>query len=218
MKRGVFVVLEGVDGSGTTTQARALAERIRARGIESWETREPSTGPVGQFLRGALTGQLVRDGLPTSLDWRAMALLFAADRADHLEAEIIPALSAGKWVVCDRYLLSSLVYQSATSSDPAVGLELVRAANRAAISPTVTFVFDVPAEVAAERRRARGQARELYEQDDLQRRLAELYLRAEELLPEHNVVHVDATRPIQELTDGLLSALDGICHSAGVSS
>lgn len=111
---GRFIVLEGLDGAGTTTQTERLASLLRSEGHDVVTTREPSDGPVGTMLRQALTGRL---GLPQGrgpLAQETLALLFAADRTDHLHARILPALEQGKVVLCDRYVLSSLAYQGAS--------------------------------------------------------------------------------------------------------
>src|SRR5262245_15868735 len=103
---GKLIVLEGIDGAGTTTQARRLGEFMASRGVPVHVTNEPSAGPVGREIRNILRGA------HAPFDQGAMALLFAADRLDHLSREIVPHLEAGTHVVCDRYLLSSIVYQS----------------------------------------------------------------------------------------------------------
>src|SRR3569833_4085162 len=107
----LFHVLEGIDGSGTTTQLERVTAALRASGRRVVATREPRTGPIGVLLREILAGKhATPDGTP--LDGRAMALLFAADRRDRLTREIEPALASGFDVVSDRYLLSSLAYQA----------------------------------------------------------------------------------------------------------
>src|SRR5450759_40417 len=109
--RGRFIVLEGIDGSGTTTQLDRAVAYLGTHGHRAVATREPSAGPVGRLLRDALLGRLhTPDG--ARMDGRTMALLFAADRIDHLQREIEPQLAAGTTVVSDRYLLSSLAYQA----------------------------------------------------------------------------------------------------------
>jgi dTMP kinase len=201
MKRGFFVVFEGVDGAGTTTQVGAVAELLAARGRSVHTTCEPSSGPVGRFLRQILTRSL-RDaeGHPLPFDWQTMALLFAADRQDHLTREVEPALLRGEIVLSDRYLLSSLVYQSATSDHPGAAVEFVRAVNQAARVPDLVCVFDVDPEVARGRRAARGGPAELFERDELQGRLAALYRAADALDRTAPIVHVDAHLPIAELS------------------
>lgn len=121
MIEGLFIVIEGIDGSGSTTQVRRLCDAFRARGLPSHATREPSDGPFGTQIRQILRGRIVVRGIhgsrpPSS---STMALLFAADRMDHLESEIIPNLVDGVTVLCDRYYYSSIAYQSASDDDPA---------------------------------------------------------------------------------------------------
>lgn len=203
-----FIVLDGIDGSGTTSQGQRLVESLQAAGISARFTCEPSTGPIGRQIRQLLSG----GGDEVSRAWDTLALLFAADRLDHVAREIRPALAAGITVVCDRYDLSSLAYQSATSPDtspqssvdtaadtapkaPALApatLSWIRALNQRALRPDLTLVLDVDPDVAEARRAARGLPPELFERRDLQRRLAQLYARAELLVPGDRVLHVDA--------------------------
>ena len=103
---GRFIAIEGIDGSGTTLQTRLLADWLAARGHTVLETREPSHGPIGVLVRERLS---VRSA---PLEPAALALLFAADRLDHLAREVVPAIARGAVVLSDRYLLSSLAYQS----------------------------------------------------------------------------------------------------------
>jgi dTMP kinase len=106
-----FIALEGIDGSGTTTQKARLAAALRDRGLDVLETFEPSEGPLGTMARGMLRGDD-----PAAPD--LLALVFAADRLEHLSRCIEPALAAGRTVICDRYVLSSLVYQSGVDPEP----------------------------------------------------------------------------------------------------
>src|ERR1700731_114804 len=99
---GRFVVLEGIDGAGTTTHVAPLAERLRAMRVPVRATREPSDGPVGTLVRQVLTGRVVVPG-GRAPGWATMALLFAADRMDHVESEIGPFVSSGGTLVSDRY-------------------------------------------------------------------------------------------------------------------
>ena len=92
---GRFVVIEGIDGAGTTTQVGRLVDRLRKKNIQARGTREPSDGPVGTLIRQVLAGRVVVPG-GRAPGWGTMALLFAADRVDHVEAEIEPALAVGR--------------------------------------------------------------------------------------------------------------------------
>lgn len=191
MSEGVFLVLEGIDGSGTTTQAALLAEALRARGHEVVLTREPTSRAIGSLLRAALQHRLtLPSGEPATLPPTSLALLFAADRLDHLAHVVEPALDRGAIVISDRFDLSSLVYQSATDPEGVKALEWLRSINGRARRPDLTIVVDVPAGVAEERRQRRGGEAELFEQRALQERLAESYRRAETLVPGDRVVHV----------------------------
>jgi dTMP kinase len=187
-----FIVLEGIDGAGTTTQARRLAEALERAGETVCRTCEPTSGPVGRFIRQALQGRLTgKDGTePHSLPWSAMALLFAADRVDHVESTILPALRAGQTVVSDRYTLSSLTYQSLTSPEGEASVGWIRELNARAVRPDLTIVLDVSEDVAAVRRAARKGPAEIFEVSELQRRLAAAYERAESFVPHDRVLHV----------------------------
>ena len=124
ISRGKFISLEGGEGVGKSTQVRALAALLRERGIDVLETREPGGSEGAEKIRKLL--------LDPSEDWsaRTEALLFAAARADHVEKTIKPALETGQWVVCDRFLDSSLAYQGAAGG---LGIDAVRAINAFAI-------------------------------------------------------------------------------------
>ena len=160
--RGLLIALEGIDGSGTTTQLARVADRLTSRGRRVRTTREPSDGPVGRLLREILLGGHRGPG-GAPVDGLAMALLFAADRRDHLQREILPALDAGTDVVTDRYLLSSLAYQAEEAAR-----EWVEGLARDVPVPDLTVLLDVPVGVAAARlqtvvvvalrRTARGQS------------------------------------------------------------
>lgn len=172
-RRGRFLVLEGLDGAGTTTQAAILAARLAARGRRVHLTSEPSAGPVGRLLRRALRGTVAGAG-GRPLDQRALALLFAADRVDHLVGEVEPRLASGVDVVSDRYALSSLAYQSAATGD----LAWVEALNREAPAPDLTIFLEVRPGVALRRRYAASARREIFEVPAFQRRVAAAYRRA----------------------------------------
>ena len=195
---GRLIVVEGIDGSGSTTQASRLALRLRDAGLSVVQTAEPSPGPIGTMIRQVLSHRLVVadvDG-PRAPDWRTMALLFAADRADHGDSLLRPALERGSWVVSDRYFLSSLAYQSLTSPQGTAALPWLRAINQTAVLPALTVVLQISAKVAASRRRLRGGAPELFEVSTLQERLADAYGKPAQLVGDgalaHPIVEVDA--------------------------
>ena len=196
MIEGHFIVLEGVDGAGTTTHTRLLAETLRGRGLPVRATREPSDGPIGMMLRQMLSGRLVVPGMrgPRPPSWGTMALLFAADRLDHIEAEIAPNLLDGVTVLSDRYVHSSIAYQSLSGGGGEDTLAWVRAINAHARKPDLTIVLDVPADVTRARRHARTGQDALYEEDELQARLVDFYRAIDRHFPNEPIVHVDANR------------------------
>lgn len=205
---GAFIVVEGIDGSGSTTQAQRLVAALERAGVPAMFTCEPSSGNVGALIREAL-GHRLRDaaGQPVALDWVTLALLFAADRADHVHRSVLPALQSGRWVVSDRYDLSSLAYQSATSGGAADVLPWIVALNSKVVRPDLTIVVDVTAATAARRRHTRGAAAELFEVPELQARLASVYQNAETLVPGDRVVHVDGEQELEVVAADIWSQI-----------
>ena len=215
MIEGVFIVVEGIDGSGSTTVVERLAAHLVSKRRPAHRTCEPSSGPIGSMIRQILAHRIVipSEWGAASPGWATMALLFASDRLDHLEAEVLPRLRDEVIVVSDRYDLSSLAYQTATAptDDPEEARRVVawiRELNVRARRPDLTLVLDVRPEVAAERRKNRGGARELYEDGELQARLAEAYTRAEQLAPGDRIVHVDANRAVDEVVAACVASVD----------
>ncbi len=203
---GRFIVIEGIDGAGTTTQVGRLVDRLRKKNIPTRGTREPSDGPVGTLIRQVLAGRIVVPG-GRAPGWGTMALLFAADRVDHVEAEIEPALAMGAVVVSDRYDASSLAYQSVTSGgggDAAV--KWIAEINRQARRPDLTIVLDVSADVASARREARGEPSQLYEQNETQRALVVFYKELARYLPQDRVVLVDAAGTADQVEESVYAA------------
>lgn len=207
MIEGHFIVIDGIDGSGTTTQTTLLAERLRDKGLPVRTTREPSDGPIGVLIRQILTGRMVVPGLhgvhPPS--WATMATLFASDRLDHLEAEIIPNLTDGVTVICDRYDYSSVAYQTVSSGGGDDVSTWVRELNRRARRPDLTLVLDVDPKVATSRRNSRSGSPELYEVDEMQVELAKFYAKIDELFPNDTIRHIDANCGVEEVTAAIWS-------------
>ena len=204
---GIFVVFEGIDGAGTTTQVERYAAYQRSRRRAVHVTREPSSGPVGSLIRLVLSERI---SLPLTNQAELMTLLFAADRLDHVAVEIAPHLREGSLVLSDRYDLSSLAYQSSTVAeprDPAPIVDWIRQCNCYARRPDVTVVLDVSPDVAAARRRLRGGAREIFDDIDLQVRLARAYRSAEQLVPRDRVIHVDGDPDAEAVAAAVIAAL-----------
>jgi dTMP kinase len=207
MLDGCLIALEGVDGAGTTTQTTLLTQSLRALKVPVHATRQPSDGPIGSMLRLALTGRLTGPaGAPA---WNTMALLFAADRIDHMDTEVEPNLRDGLTVVCDRYDHSSAAYQSITGGG-AEAVGWIREINRYARRPDLTFVLDVPVDVAAARRAYRGGGRDLYDDEQTQQALAAFYLELERHFPDDEVEHVDASRPLEEVAADILARVKAL--------
>jgi dTMP kinase len=168
------------------------------------------------LLRLCLTGRLVTPGPlgPRAPSWKTMALMFAADRLDHVEAEIAPLLEDGVTVISDRYYHSSVAYQAlsaeAAVNEPAVLTEpiaWIRTLNAYARRPDLTIVLDVPLAEAAARRRMRG-GRELYDDDELQARLVDFYARLEQHFPGEPIVHVPGVGSVEQVASAILSQVD----------
>jgi dTMP kinase len=206
---GRFVVLEGIDGAGTTTQIARLADRLRALRVPVRATREPSDGPVGTMIRHILTGRLVIPG-GRAPGWATMALLFAADRMDHVEADIEPFIADGGVVLSDRYVASSLAYQSLSSgTDADSAMPWIRALNRYARKPDLTIVLDVTAETASRRRELRGEAAQLYEQNEMQRALAAFYRDLARQMPGEPILVLDGNGAVDDVEARVWTAYEG---------
>ncbi len=204
---GRFIVLEGLDGAGTTTQARILGGALRQAGRRVHVTAEPSTGPAGALVRQILSRRVAGpDG--AGFDPTALALLFAADRLDHVAAEIAPRLRDGVDVISDRFTLSSLAYQGLTTGDMA----WVDGINSRAAVPDLTVFLRVPAPVAFRRRRAVSADREIFEVSAFQRQVADSYDRAMAYLQAagQRIVEVDGEAPIEAVAAAVRAEVDRI--------
>ncbi len=190
----MFFVIEGIDGAGTTTQSQRLADSLRKRGFDTHQTREPSDGPVGKLLRAILMGKHAPTNATT------LGLLFAADRADHLQREIEPALAAEKVVISDRYYHSSFAYQG--SDEDRGWIEIL---NQRARVPDCTFFLKVDPDVAAQRRSDDARTEELFDKIDTQRRVAEGYrqVMATRKATE-SIEFIDGHLPLDDISEVLL--------------
>ena len=162
-KKGVFIVIEGLDGSGKTTQARLLAEKL-SKTYRVHLTSEPSGGKIGTFIRDGLLYEQVR--LPVE----AEALLFAADRIEHIYSEIKPALDEGKLVICDRYVYSTLAYQGSAG----LSLDWIKTTNARALQPDFAIFIDVPPKKVLERLQRKKSVMETLE---TQQKVRDVYLK-----------------------------------------
>jgi dTMP kinase len=162
-KKGVFVCIEGLDGSGKTTHAHRLVQNLQNLGFDAVYTTEPSRGEFGRFIRSSVLQG--RKRVPRVME----ALLFAVDRVDHVEKEVKPALEAGKIVVSDRYVYSSLAYQGAAGLD----IYWIEKINRSTLAPDLAIYIDVPPEVVVKRIRRKKSVMETLE---TQRRVQKVYI------------------------------------------
>jgi len=175
---GTFISLEGVDGSGKSTQAVMLADALRDRGHEVIHVREPGGTPFGEAVRDVVLG-------PDAMSPWAEALLFAAARSQLVVDVIEPAIALGTWVVADRFLDSSLAYQGAARG---LGIDEVAAVNAPGIGgtmPDLTIILDLPAAAAVDRRSGRGSVDRIEgEGEALQESVAEGYREVARLYPD----------------------------------
>jgi dTMP kinase len=185
-RKGNFFVIEGLDGSGKTTQAKLLSKRLY-QSHKVWLTAEPSRGKTGTFIRDyCLYGE---KRLPTE----AEALLFAADRVEHMHSEILPALEEGKIVVCDRYVYSSLAYQGSAG----LSLDWIRTINARSLQPDFAFFIDVAPERVLERLQRK---RSVMETLATQQKVREVYLK---FVEKGELVRVDGDKPKEAVAEAL---------------
>lgn len=203
----LFIVLEGIDGSGTTTQAERLLTHLHRRGRKAHSTREPSTGPVGKLIREVLLGGHTTTA-GTAMHGDTMALLFAADRRDHLEREVTPQLAAGFDVISDRYVWSSLAYQAQETDLP-----WVRGLARNLLQPDLTLLIDLPLDEAARRRSLAGRPEERYDADSFLAKVAMQYRAL--AAADKDACVIDGTPSIDIVTSMICAAVDRLVDSRG---
>jgi dTMP kinase len=188
MKRGAFIVIEGLDGSGKTTQAKLLASKL-SQSHNALYTFEPSEGRIGTFIRDGCLYEEER------LQAEVEALLFAADRIEHIEHVIDPALKEGRLVISDRYVYSSLAYQG--SAD--VSLSWIETLNKHALKPDFAVFIDVSPETVLKRLERRKSVMETLE---TQRCVREIYVR---FVEKGDLVTIDGEKPETDVFKALLA-------------
>jgi dTMP kinase len=194
-KKGIFIVIEGLDGSGKTTQSTFLANKL-SQSHNVVLTAEPSHGKIGTFIRGDCLYEDKR--LPTE----AEALLFAADRIEHMYREVKPALDEGKLVICDRYIYSSLAYQGSAG----LSLEWIKTINARALQPDFSIFIDVSPERVIERLKRK---RSIMETLETQQKVREVYLK---FVTKGELVRVDGDKPKEAVTEELYSKVLGLLN------
>ncbi|MBU1016533.1 dTMP kinase [Patescibacteria group bacterium] len=184
----MFIAFEGLDGSGSSTQSRLLADRLEKNGMPTLLTKEPTSDtPIGKMIREILQHKW-------SASPEGLQLLFSADRAEHLKNEIEPALEGGQAVITDRYLFSTLAYGGMN-----VDMEWLKGLNKNFRLPDITFLFKLDPEECIERIAGRGSHFELFERTDKLAKIWENYERIAEEFP--NIQVIDASKSIEEISE-----------------
>ncbi|MGA2767664.1 MAG: dTMP kinase [Candidatus Bathyarchaeia archaeon] len=188
--KGVFICVEGLDGCGKTTQAKLLVRRLR-RSYDAVYTAEPSGGRIGMFIKKhCLHSDKRSSGV-------IEALLFAADRFEHVENTVLPALKKGKIVVSDRYVYSSLAYQGATGLD----LEWIEKINEHAVRPDLAIFIDVEPETVVQRLKPKKSVMETLE---TQRKVRQVYVK---FIEKGELVRVDGNKPKREVAGDIAAVV-----------
>ena len=187
-KKGIFICIEGLDGSGKTTHAHRIVRNLQKKGFDAVYTTEPSRGEYGKFIRESVLQGKKR--MPRVVE----ALLFAVDRVEHLEKDVKPALKEGKIVISDRCVYSSLAYQGAAG----LHLEWIEEINRIALPPDLAIYIDVPPEVVVERIKRK---KSVMERLETQRKVRKVYMK---YVKNGKLVPVDGDRKKGEVEKSIL--------------
>jgi dTMP kinase len=189
-RKGIFICIEGLDGCGKTTQAKLLAKKLR-KSHNAFYTAEPSRGKIGTFIRKRCLYSEKR--LATVVE----ALLFAADRVEHVENEVLPALHEGRLVISDRYVYSSLAYQGAAG----LSIEWIEQINKHALKPDLAIFIDVDPKTVMQRLKPQ---RSVMENIETQQKVRDVYLK---FVAKGDLVRIDGNRAKDEVSDALSSAV-----------
>ncbi len=194
--KGKFIVFEGIDGSGKSTQIRLLSEHLKKEGISCYTTMEPTDGPVGSLIHQIMIGRM-------KVDNKVIASLFAADRLDHLLNEVnglVAKIEAGTTVISDRYYLSSYAYHSVDM--PMEQVIAMNAPSRDLLKPALHIFVDIDPDTAVARIAANRQHTELFEKKSRLEKTREQYLNVmEKLQGEENIVIIDGTQSVEEIAE-----------------
>jgi dTMP kinase len=185
-EKGAFICIEGLDGCGKTTQAKLLVKRLQ-KSHNAVYTAEPSRGKIGAFIRkNCLYGE-------KRLSSVVEALLFAADRLEHVENEVLPALRQGRLVVSDRYVYSSLAYQGAAG----LSIEWIEKINEHALRPDFAIFIDVDPKIVMQRLKPN---KSVMENLETQRKVREVYLK---YVTKGELTRIDGDKPKKEVAEAL---------------
>lgn len=201
----LFIVIEGLDGSGKTTQIEMLNDRLQGGGAACYLTAEPTELPTGKFIRSILQKNVTADP-------RTVAALYAADRIEHLfhpEEGLLHKLAEGYHVIASRYYFSSLAYQS-EFADPGWIASLNMMAKRT-LPADITFFLDLDPDVSMQRIEARGETKELFETQEKLTHVRESFHLAFEHFGEGENIHIiDASRDPVEVSDAIWKVVEGL--------
>jgi len=200
--KGNFIVFEGIDGSGTTTQIKRVSEELRRKNRLVTTTAEPSNGPVGKLIRKYLGGSFP---MPTArIRSSFMSLLFTADRLEHFNVEIEPALQRGDMVLCDRYLLSTIAYQTKGLDKQ----QWISTISTDVVQPDFHVYIRLDPKVAIDRVEKRGGNREFYETLQIQKGTHQNYEELFKSIPRSQVLIVDGTDTPESITQMIVSEIE----------
>lgn len=191
----MLIVFEGLDGSGSTTQSRLLAQRFEKKGVPVLLTKEPTdTPPIGKMIREVLQHKW-------TIGSESLQLLFTADRAEHINNVIQPALKNNQVVISDRYIMSSIAYGGIDSD-----IAWLKKLNENFIRPDITFLFKLKPEKCIERIIGRGSEFELFEKTE---KLEKIWTNYEKISNEFNNIHlIDAEKSIEEISEEIWSKIE----------
>ncbi len=203
--RGLFITLEGPDGSGKSTIIKLIGNYLKDKGIEFVMTREPGGTLIGEEIR-----HIILDEMNTNMGDETEALLYAAARGQHVHEKILPSLEEGKLVLCDRFLLSSLAYQGVGRG---LGIEKVKAINDFAIrgvEPDLILFFHVDPEVTLERKTGNRKGDRLEQEgNDFHKTVYEGYMELLKMYPK-NIKVIDATKSIEEVLEQSIKEVEDL--------
>lgn len=195
---GKFITIEGIDGSGATTQALKIKEYLAKKGVSFWLTQEPTDGVIGSIIKGHLSGNA------KITDHLGLQLLFAADRANHLDQDIIPRLEKGEIVVSDRYFLSSVAYGSLDVGDENWLYQI----NDQFLLPDLTILLKVSAKTGMERIKENRLNFSIFEQEEKLRRVWNNYEKINKKYP--NIVVIDGEKSEMEIFENIKETIEKI--------
>src|SRR5215470_13937612 len=212
--RGKFITFEGGEGTGKSTQAAMLASRLESYGVGVQLTREPGGSPGAEIIRHVLL-----TGAAKPLGAEVEAMLFAAARDDHVRCTILPALRSGKWVICDRFVDSTRVYQGILGQVDQKVINVLERVSVGELSPDLTVILDLPVQVGLERAKQRRGAADADrfegEGADFHEKLREAYLAIAAREPDRCVV-IDAIASKDVVADAIWQAVQSRLQPSAV--